>query len=178
VDTAEFSELSDEEKEHFYKCQKCGHMVDKRQLDDVLFHEDHLHRPDIEYSGSERLSSSMEGAPRLANRFGKTYHRSYLRKKLERLRDHDPEAMPGFEELLIKVAQMRADNVPGGPSVADVPNEELIVALFLLENVDRPGLLESAALLLSRLPLDQKELTRLAKQERVDFLLPKINGAV
>jgi hypothetical protein len=49
---------------------------------------------------------------------------------------------------------------------------------LLLENVDRPGLIESAALLLSRLPLDQKELTRLAKQERVDFLLPKINGAV
>jgi hypothetical protein len=148
VDTAGFNELSEPEKRHFYKCQQCGEMVDKWQLDDVLFHEDHLHRSDIEYGGSVRLSSSMEGAPRLANRFGKTYHRSYLRKKLERLRDHDPEAMPGFEEWLIKVAQMRADNVPCGLSVADVPNEELIVAVLLLENVDRPGLLESAALLL------------------------------
>jgi hypothetical protein len=33
-----------------------------------------------------------------------------------------PLAFSGFEEWLIKIAQMRADNVPGGPSVADVPN--------------------------------------------------------
>ena len=31
-------------------------MVDKRQLDDVLFHEDHKQRPDIPYSGWERLN--------------------------------------------------------------------------------------------------------------------------
>jgi hypothetical protein len=30
-------------------------MVDRRQLDDVLFHEDHVHRPDILYSGSLRV---------------------------------------------------------------------------------------------------------------------------
>jgi hypothetical protein len=47
--------------------------------------------------------------------------------------------------------------------------------LLLLENEDRPGLLESAALL-SRLSVDQKELARLAKQERVDFLLPQLLG--
>jgi len=28
---------------------------DKRQLDDVLFHEDHVHRPDIQYGGSVRI---------------------------------------------------------------------------------------------------------------------------
>jgi hypothetical protein len=33
-----------------------GEMVDKRQLDDVLFHEtDHNPRADIQYSGSELL---------------------------------------------------------------------------------------------------------------------------
>ncbi len=32
---------------------RCGEMVDKRQLDDVLFHgTDHNPRPDIQYGGS------------------------------------------------------------------------------------------------------------------------------
>jgi hypothetical protein len=30
-------------------------MVDMRHLDDVLFHEDHVHRPDIHYGGSVRI---------------------------------------------------------------------------------------------------------------------------
>jgi hypothetical protein len=118
----------------------------------------------------------MEATPSLADRFGKSYHISPLRKKLERLRSNDPAAMPTFEEWLIKVAQMRANDVRARLSVRAVSNEELIVTLLLLENVDRPGLLESAALLLSRLPIDQKELTRLAKQERVDFLLSSLKG--
>ena len=36
---ADFNELSEAEKRHFYKCQRCGEIVDMRQLDDVLFHE-------------------------------------------------------------------------------------------------------------------------------------------
>lgn len=40
---------------HSYRCQKCGGTVDRRQLDDVLFHEDHKQRPDIPYSGWKRL---------------------------------------------------------------------------------------------------------------------------
>jgi hypothetical protein len=55
MNEAEFNELAESEKKHFYKCQKCGEMVDKRQLDDVIFHEDHIHRPDIPYGGSERV---------------------------------------------------------------------------------------------------------------------------
>jgi hypothetical protein len=42
MNAADFDELSEGEKEHFYKCQQCGEMVDMRQLDDVLFHEDHV----------------------------------------------------------------------------------------------------------------------------------------
>jgi hypothetical protein len=53
-------------------------------------------------------------------------------------------------------------------------NEHLIVALLLLENIDRPGLFETASLLLSGVPINEKELVRLAKQQRVDFLLPEI----
>jgi len=55
VNTAEFNELSESEKKHFYKC-RCGEMVDKRQLDEALFHEtDHKPRPDIQYGGSVRV---------------------------------------------------------------------------------------------------------------------------
>ena len=55
MNDADFRKLDDAEKEHFYKCKQCGEMVDMRQLDDVLFHEDHVHRPDIQYGGSEEL---------------------------------------------------------------------------------------------------------------------------
>jgi len=53
---SDFEKLDAEEKQHFYQCQQCEEMVDKRQLDDVLFHEDHKPRPDIQYGGSKRLS--------------------------------------------------------------------------------------------------------------------------
>jgi hypothetical protein len=55
MDANEFNELGDREKVHFYECAVCGQMVDKRQLDDVVFHEDHVERIDIQYSGFERL---------------------------------------------------------------------------------------------------------------------------
>jgi beta-galactosidase beta subunit len=55
MNAADFNELSEAEKRHFYKCQQCGEMVDMHQLDDVLFHEDHVHGPDIQYGGSEEL---------------------------------------------------------------------------------------------------------------------------
>ncbi len=51
----DFNKLSEQERQHFYRCQQCGEMVDMRQLDDVLFHEDHKPRPDIQYGGSQRL---------------------------------------------------------------------------------------------------------------------------
>jgi hypothetical protein len=35
--------------------QPCGEMVDMRQLEDVLFKEDHVQRLDIQYGGSERI---------------------------------------------------------------------------------------------------------------------------
>jgi hypothetical protein len=51
----EYEQLPADEKEHFYRCEQCGELVDMRQVDDVLFHEDHVHRPDIQYGGSQRL---------------------------------------------------------------------------------------------------------------------------
>jgi hypothetical protein len=57
MNIGDFSELSESEKRHFYKCSQCGEMVDKRQLDDVLFHEGHVDRADIQYGGSQSLNS-------------------------------------------------------------------------------------------------------------------------
>jgi hypothetical protein len=42
VNAADFNGLTESEK-------------NKRQLDDVLFHEDHVQRPDIQYGGSQSL---------------------------------------------------------------------------------------------------------------------------
>ena len=44
MNAADFNELPDSEKKHFYHCERCGEMVDMRQLDDVLFHEDQVPR--------------------------------------------------------------------------------------------------------------------------------------
>jgi hypothetical protein len=44
MNTADFNELEELEKRHFYTCKQCSEMVDMRQLDDVLFHEDHVHK--------------------------------------------------------------------------------------------------------------------------------------
>jgi hypothetical protein len=56
MNAADFDELSKSEKQHFYKCNQCGEMVDKRQLDEVLFHEtDQRACSDIQYGGSLRI---------------------------------------------------------------------------------------------------------------------------
>jgi hypothetical protein len=52
----EYEKLPPEEKEHFAKCSECDEIFDRRSLDEVPFHHtDHKHRPDIQYSGSEKL---------------------------------------------------------------------------------------------------------------------------
>jgi hypothetical protein len=58
MNAADFDQLDEAEKKHLYKCKQCGEMVDMRQLDDVLFHEHHVPRPDIQYGGSQRLGKS------------------------------------------------------------------------------------------------------------------------
>jgi len=45
MNKSDYDQLSAEEKQRFYQCQHCCEMVDKRQLDDVLFHEDHKPPP-------------------------------------------------------------------------------------------------------------------------------------
>jgi hypothetical protein len=55
----EYEKLSPEEKEHFAMCTKCCEIFDRRSLDEVLFHTDHKHRPDIQYSGSESCIKTL-----------------------------------------------------------------------------------------------------------------------
>jgi hypothetical protein len=52
----EYEQLPTDEKEHFATCSECGEIFDRRSLDEVLFHHaGHRPRPDIQYSGSEKL---------------------------------------------------------------------------------------------------------------------------
>jgi len=52
----EYEKLPSEEKEHFAECLACGEIFDRRSLDKVLFHHTgHKDRPDIQYSGWEKL---------------------------------------------------------------------------------------------------------------------------
>jgi hypothetical protein len=52
----EYEKLPPEEKEHFGRCAEWGEIFDRWNLDEVLFHQtDRKHRPDIQYSGSEKL---------------------------------------------------------------------------------------------------------------------------
>jgi len=51
----QYEKLPLEEKEHFAECSACGEIFDRRSLDEVLFHADHKQRPDIQYSGWEKL---------------------------------------------------------------------------------------------------------------------------
>jgi hypothetical protein len=60
MNRADFDQLGEAEKKHFYRCEQCGDMVDMRQLNDVLFHEDHVQRPDIQYGGSQRFGESSK----------------------------------------------------------------------------------------------------------------------
>jgi hypothetical protein len=55
MNKSDYDHFNADEKQHFYQCQQCGEMVDMRQLDDVLFHEDHKPRLDIQYEGSKRI---------------------------------------------------------------------------------------------------------------------------
>jgi hypothetical protein len=53
----EYEQLSPGEKEHFYRCSKCGQLVDERELRDVIFHEtDHKPKPHIPKIRGKRIS--------------------------------------------------------------------------------------------------------------------------
>ena len=45
---------------NFYRCSKCGQLVDKRELSDVIFHETD-HKPNPTYSQDQRGAHSNAG---------------------------------------------------------------------------------------------------------------------
>jgi hypothetical protein len=60
MNVADFDKLSDAEKEHFYRCSKCGQFVDKRELRDVIFHEtNHKTKPHIPRIIGKRISNRL-----------------------------------------------------------------------------------------------------------------------
>jgi hypothetical protein len=44
----DFLALLPDKQRHYHECALCGQIVDRRQLDDVLFHETHQQRRDIQ----------------------------------------------------------------------------------------------------------------------------------
>ena len=70
MSTASYNSAPPEERPHFIRCRVCGEMIDCRDLDEVVYHEDHVPRPDIQYSGSrktENAPGSATGVPQLEN---------------------------------------------------------------------------------------------------------------
>jgi uncharacterized C2H2 Zn-finger protein len=67
MNAADFDKLSDAEKEHFVQCPKCGQFVDKRELQDVIFHwTGHKLKPHI--SANDRETNSETPFPPLGSR--------------------------------------------------------------------------------------------------------------
>lgn len=60
------------------------------------------------------------------------------------------------------------------PTVDELPNEELVVGLLLLQNIDAPQILRLAAQLISRQAVKFSILAQLAVQERVGFVLAEL----
>ena len=54
-------------------CGKCGKTFDPGDLDEVLFHETHEHRPDIQYSGSKKQPAAPDFGKLLADECRKAF---------------------------------------------------------------------------------------------------------
>lgn len=118
----------------------------------------------------------------LAERLGVTSHRSPLRFRLARLRKQYPvDDAATLEDWLLDVAnargarvvvRMRPDNGkrerPLLPSLDELSNEDLIVAICQPHNRDRPQWLRVAAQFISRGDCDVEILKKTAKRERVE----------
>lgn len=118
----------------------------------------------------------------LGARLGLSIHISAFHLRVESLMSRYPSATAdALEDWLLDVANARgarivvrepsapADFEPPPPSV--FPQEELVVAICMLQGQDRPQLLRLAAQFVSRNELDLKALTRLAIRERVGPVL-------
>ena len=118
----------------------------------------------------------------LGVRLGLTMHVSALRMRLEaaarRLPSPDADCL---EDWLLDVANARGARIVvrahglaaafTPPSIEEVSNEELVVAICQLQGADRPQLLRLAAQLISRGAVDALALKRVSVRERVGSVL-------
>ncbi len=117
----------------------------------------------------------------LAKRLGMTTHISVLDHRLRSLFQEYPSTTAlTLEDWLLDIANARGarivqrDDPPElfvPPPKEKLTNEELIVAICMMQRLDRPQLLRLAAQLISRGHVNLETLIRLAKMERVEIVL-------
>lgn len=130
-------------------------------------------------------SHACDPSQPLARRLGVTVHVSPLRMRLRRLMAEHPSAGAAcVEDWLLDVAQTRGVrsvtrgiHPPTGfrpPSLSEISNEELVVAIAQPQNLDRPQILRAAAELVSRGVVDPSVLEATARRERADRVLAEL----
>jgi len=118
----------------------------------------------------------------LAARLGVTSHVSVLRRKLERLARAFPSgSSESVEEWLVDVANERGAGIvtrevslrwpERPPKRRELPDEELVAGLCLLQSLDRPHMFRLAGQLVSRGELDTSSLILLGRRERLEGIL-------
>lgn len=117
----------------------------------------------------------------LAKRLGMTTHISILERRLRSLFKEYPSSTASvLEDWLLDLANARGakivqrDNPPESfipPPKENISNEELIVAICMMQRLDRPQLLRLAAQLISQGDVNIETLIRLARMERVEIVL-------
>jgi hypothetical protein len=124
----------------------------------------------------------------LAQRLGLTVHVSAFRMRVKRLSQLYPSATASsLEDWLLDVANCRGARIvireparPLGfqpPPRSEFRDEELVIAICMLQGVDQPQLLRLAAQLISRNVLELPVLIRLAIRERVGPVLKALAQA-
>lgn len=130
------------------------------------------------------LAASSAGTSILAKRLGVATHVSALRYRFRRLMSAYPSGGAGLEDWLLDVANSRGARFvtrwppvePGfiPPDRRLLPDEDLVVALCLPNNLDRPALLRAAAQMISRGSVDPDALVLAARRERADRVLAEL----
>ena len=139
----------------------------------------------VEKAVSLWYSSRMDSAgiqKTLADRLGLTAHVSAFRMRVESLMKRYPsDTAACLDDWLLDVANSRGARIvirepPAPPGFVPPPEglftrEELVVAICMLQGLDRPQLLRLAAQFISRNELDLVVLARLATRERAGSVL-------
>jgi hypothetical protein len=119
---------------------------------------------------------------RLADRLGTPTHCSVLRYRLSTLSLRYPSQGAGcLEDWLLDVANARGAGFvlrypPAAPDfrppgLAELTNEDLVVAILQPHNLDRPQMIRAAAQLISQAAVEPSRLLGSARRERADRVL-------